>query len=171
LQSQNVLEMTGIHKSFPGVKALQNVRFTLRKGEIHSLMGENGAGKSTLIKVMTGLYEKDAGRITIDGKVIHFRSPQDAQNFGIGTVYQEISLCPNLTVAENTYIGRDNYTFVNWKEMNTRTAELLGLSGNTGETHAAALELFFGGSADDRDCTRHRYGLPNPRPGRTDIFP
>jgi monosaccharide-transporting ATPase len=121
--------MTGIHKSFPGVKALQNVRFTLRKGEIHSLMGENGAGKSTLIKVMTGLYEKDAGRITIDGKVIHFRSPQDAQNFGIGTVYQEISLCPNLTVAENTYIGRDNYTFVNWKEMNTRTAELLDSLG------------------------------------------
>jgi ABC-type sugar transport system ATPase subunit len=73
---------------------------------------------------------------------IHFRSPQDAQNFGIGTVYQEISLCPNLTVAENTFIGRGNYTFVNWKEMNSRTAELLRLPGDTGETHAAALELF-----------------------------
>ena len=129
MQSQNVLEMSGIHKSFPGVKALQDVRFTLRKGEVHSLMGENGAGKSTLIKVMTGLYEKDAGRITIDGEAIHFRSPQDAQNFGIGTVYQEISLCPNLTVAENMFIGRGRYTFVNWKEMNSRTEKLLNSLG------------------------------------------
>jgi len=129
LQSQNVLEMSGIDKSFPGVKALQDVRFTLRKGEVHSLMGENGAGKSTLIKVMTGVYEKDAGRITIDGEPIHFRSPQDAQNFGIGTVYQEISLCPNLTVAENTFIGRGRYAFVNWKEMNARTEELLDSLG------------------------------------------
>jgi len=121
--------MSGIHKSFPGVKALQDVRFTLRKGEVHSLMGENGAGKSTLIKVLTGVYEKDAGQLTIDGEAIHFRSPQDAQNFGIGTVYQEISLCPNLTVAENTFIGRGKYTFVNWKEMNTRTEELLDSLG------------------------------------------
>ncbi|MDT8298020.1 MAG: sugar ABC transporter ATP-binding protein, partial [Spirochaetaceae bacterium] len=98
-------------------------------GEVHSLMGENGAGKSTLIKVMTGLYEKDAGQITIDGEAIHFRSPQDAQNFGIGTVYQEISLCPNLSVAENTFIGRGKYAFVNWKEMNTRTEELLDSLG------------------------------------------
>jgi monosaccharide-transporting ATPase len=121
--------MSGIHKSFPGVKALQDVRFTLRKGEIHSLMGENGAGKSTLIKVLTGVYEKDAGQLTIDGETIHFRSPQEAQNFGIGTVYQEITLCPNLTVAENTFIGRGKYTFVNWKEMNARTKELLDSLG------------------------------------------
>ncbi len=129
MQSQNVLEMSGIHKAFPGVKALQDVRFTLRTGEVHSLMGENGAGKSTLIKVMTGVYEKDAGRISIDGEEIHFRSPQDAQNHGIGTVYQEISLCPNLTVAENTFIGRGRYTFVNWKKINRRTAELLDSLG------------------------------------------
>jgi len=129
LQSENVLVMSGICKSFPGVKALQDVRFTLRKGEIHSLMGENGAGKSTLIKVMTGVYEKDAGQIMIDGEEIHFRSPQDAQNFGIGTVYQEISLCPNLTVAENTFIGRGRYRFVNWNKINTRTKELLDSLG------------------------------------------
>ncbi len=129
MQSGNVLEMSGICKTFPGVKALQDVRFTLRKGEIHSLMGENGAGKSTLIKVMTGVYEKDAGQITIDNQVIHFRSPQEAQNFGIGTVYQEISLCPNLTVAENMLIGRGRYKFVKWKEMNIRTKALLDSLG------------------------------------------
>ena len=127
--SQNVLEMSGIHKSFPGVKALRDVRFTLRKGEVHALMGENGAGKSTLIKVMTGVYEKDAGEIRIDGRPIHFKSPQEAQNFGIGTVYQEIALCPNLSVAENTFIGRGAYTFVNWKRINARTKELLDSLG------------------------------------------
>ena len=113
LQTQNVLEMQGICKSFPGVRALHDVNFTLKRGEIHGLMGENGAGKSTLIKVMTGVYEKDAGQITVEGKTIHFRSPQGAQDFGVGTVYQEITLCPNLTVAENMFIGRGRYAFVN----------------------------------------------------------
>ncbi len=125
VQSETVLEMRGICKTFPGVKALQNVDFTLRKGEIHALMGENGAGKSTLVKVMTGVYEKDAGSIAIEGKDIHFRSPQDAQNNGIGTVYQEITLCPNLTVAENMFIGRGKDLLVHWNEMNVRAAKLL----------------------------------------------
>ena len=129
MQTQNVLEMQGICKSFPGVRALHDVRFTLRRGEVHALMGENGAGKSTLIKVMTGVYEKDSGQIVIDGKAIHFRSPQDAQDFGVGTVYQEITLCPNLTVAENMFIGRGRYAFVNWKQMKEKTAELLASLG------------------------------------------
>jgi simple sugar transport system ATP-binding protein len=88
-------------------------------------MGENGAGKSTLIKVITGVYEKDAGQITLDGKPIHFKSPQEAQNSGIGTVYQEIPLCPNLTVAENIFIGRGQYAFVQWKQMNEKAAKML----------------------------------------------
>lgn len=125
MRSEKVLEMQGICKTFPGVRALYNVNFVLRKGEIHALMGENGAGKSTLVKVMTGVYEKDAGRITIDGKPVHFRSPQEAQNSGIGTVYQEITLCPNLTVAENMFIGRGHSAFVNWKKMNIKAAQLL----------------------------------------------
>ncbi|KGE72087.1 sugar ABC transporter ATP-binding protein [Spirochaeta lutea] len=125
MQNQIVLQMQGICKSFPGVRALHNVSFTLRKGEVHALMGENGAGKSTLIKVMTGVYEKDAGQIEIEDQAIHFRSPQDAQNFGVGTVYQEITLCPNLTVAENMFIGRGRYAFVNWRQMNRRAVELL----------------------------------------------
>jgi monosaccharide-transporting ATPase len=129
LRPENVLEMQGICKAFPGVRALHNVDFALRKGEIHALMGENGAGKSTLIKVMTGVYEKDAGRISIEGRPIHFRAPQEAQNIGIGTVYQEITLCPNLTVAENMFIGRGGYAFVQWKRMKEDAARLLDSLG------------------------------------------
>jgi simple sugar transport system ATP-binding protein len=117
--------MKDISKSFPGVKALDCVDFKLRKGEIHALMGENGAGKSTLIKVITGVYEKDAGFITLQGEPIHFKTPQEAQNKGIGTVYQEIMQCPNLTVAENMFIGRSKSLFVNWKQMNEKAAQLL----------------------------------------------
>ena len=122
-----VLAMRGICKSFPGVKALNNVDFTLRKGEIHALMGENGAGKSTLIKVLTGVYEKDAGSIESEGYPgeAHIHSPQQAQNIGISTVYQEITLCPNLTVAENMFIGRTNDTVVHWKEYEKRATEIL----------------------------------------------
>ena len=122
-----VLAMRGICKSFPGVKALNNVDFTLRKGEIHALMGENGAGKSTLIKVLTGVYEKDAGSIEIEGcpGEAHIHSPQQAQNIGISTVYQEITLCPNLTVAENMFIGRTSDRLVHWKDYEKRATEIL----------------------------------------------
>ena len=127
MQDSAVLEMRGICKYFPGVKALQNVDFTLRQGEIHALMGKNGAGKSTLIKVLTGVYEKDGGEIFIEGHegAVSIRSPQDAQNAGISTVYQEITLCPNLTVAENMYIGRTRGALTNWKKMNEGAGKLL----------------------------------------------
>lgn len=120
-----LLTMRKICKFFPGVRALQNVDFTLRKGEIHALMGENGAGKSTLIKVLTGVYEKDAGEICIDGTPIMIHSPQEAQDAGISTVYQEITLCPNLTVAENMFIGRSKKASVDWKEMEKKASALL----------------------------------------------
>ena len=127
MKEKSVLEMRGIYKSFPGVRALQNVDFTLEEGEIHALMGENGAGKSTLIKVLTGVYEKDEGQIFLKGlnkpAVIH--SPQDAQNLGISTVYQEITLCPNLTVAENMYIGRTKGFGTNWRKMNAGATKIL----------------------------------------------
>lgn len=125
MKDNSVLEMRNIHKSFPGVLALQGVDFTLREGEIHALMGENGAGKSTLIKVLTGVYEKDEGQIFLKGmdKAIH--SPQDAQRMGISTVYQEITLCPNLSVAENMYIGRGESKGLNWKKMNADADRLL----------------------------------------------
>ncbi len=122
-----VLTMRGIYKSFPGVRALQNVDFTLCEGEIHALMGENGAGKSTLIKVLTGVYTKDAGEICLKGnnKPVFIKSPQEAQRLGISTVYQEITLCPNLTVAENLFIGRSNEVFVDWKKSNSRAEHIL----------------------------------------------
>jgi monosaccharide-transporting ATPase len=124
-----VLTMRGICKSFPGVKALQDVDFTLRTGEIHALMGENGAGKSTLIKVLTGVYELDKGEIRLEGidHPIVNRSPEEAQSKGISTVYQEVNLCPNLSVAENIYIGREPKKFgrIDWKTMNRLGAELL----------------------------------------------
>ncbi len=127
MQNDIVLSMRKICKEFPGVRALQNVDFTLRKGEIHALMGENGAGKSTLIKVLTGVFPKDSGQIHIAGinREITVKSPQEAQNLGISTVYQEITLCPNLTVAENIFIGRGNYRFVNWRSMEKKTTEIL----------------------------------------------
>ena len=122
-----ILEMRDINKSFPGVRALQNVDFTLCEGEIHALMGENGAGKSTLIKVLTGVYSKDDGRIFMKGsdKDISIRSPQDAQNVGISTVYQEITLCPNLSVAENMFIGRTKGIGQKWKKMNEDADKIL----------------------------------------------
>lgn len=122
-----VLTMRNIHKSFPGVRALRNVDFTLLEGEIHALMGENGAGKSTLIKVLTGVYTKDAGEIHIKGidKQVHIKAPQEAQKLGISTVYQEITLCPNLTVAENLFIGRTGDLFVDWKKSNSRAESIL----------------------------------------------
>ena len=127
MQEGAILEMRGISKFFPGVKALQNVDFTLRAGEIHALMGENGAGKSTLIKCLTGVYPKDEGEIYMAGhdKAVTIRSPQDAQNIGISTVYQEITLCPNLTVAENMYIGRTKGSLANWRKMNQGAGKIL----------------------------------------------
>lgn len=129
MEPDSVLEMRHIYKTFPGVKALQNVDFTLKKGEIHALMGENGAGKSTLIKVLTGVEEFETGEIRMngcDGKIVN-HSPQEAQNRGISTVYQEINLCPNLTVAENLFIGREpkKGIFIDWKTMRKRASELL----------------------------------------------
>ncbi|MFT3983933.1 MAG: sugar ABC transporter ATP-binding protein [Lachnospiraceae bacterium] len=119
--------MKNIHKSFPGVHALQSVDFTLCEGEIHALMGENGAGKSTLIKVLTGVYGKDEGQIFLKGneKEAAIHSPQDAQKLGISTVYQEITLCPNLSVAENLFIGRSSGPIQNWKKMNTDADKIL----------------------------------------------
>ena len=127
MENKTVLEMRNIHKSFPGVRALQGVDFTLREGEIHALMGENGAGKSTLIKVLTGVYGKDEGEIFLKGKekAVAIRSPQDAQKLGISTVYQEITLCPNLSVAENMFIGRTSGVCQSWKKMNEDADKIL----------------------------------------------
>lgn len=122
-----ILTMEGISKAFPGVQALDDVDFALKRREIHSLVGENGAGKSTLIKVLTGVNRLDAGKIVLEDQEIHTRDPQHAQRLGISTVYQEVNLCPNLTVAENILIGREPNKFgrIDWKKTNAKALSIL----------------------------------------------
>ncbi|HEX8348227.1 MAG TPA: sugar ABC transporter ATP-binding protein [Actinoplanes sp.] len=126
-ESPPILEMTGIRKTFPGVVALADVDFRLLPGEVHALMGENGAGKSTLIKVLTGVYDIDAGDITLGGRPVRFTGPLQAQQAGVSTVYQEVNLCTNLSVAENIFIGRQPRRFgrIAWSEMRRRSRDLL----------------------------------------------
>jgi galactofuranose transport system ATP-binding protein len=122
-----ILSMTGISKSFPGVVALENVDFSLRRGEIHALVGENGAGKSTLIKILTGVEHSDSGTIELDGKLVQVRSPQYSQEIGISTVYQEINLCTNISVAENIMLGFEPHRFgsIDWKKLNASASQAL----------------------------------------------
>jgi len=125
--SDCIVEMRGISKTFPGVQALSNVDFFLERGEIHAIVGENGAGKSTLIKVLTGVERPNAGSIKLDGQELTIRSPLHAQRLGITTGYQEITLCPNLSGAENILIGNEPKKLgrIDWKAMNVQAREIL----------------------------------------------
>ncbi|MBU3845296.1 MAG: sugar ABC transporter ATP-binding protein [Candidatus Anaerobiospirillum pullicola] len=123
-----ILQMKDIDMFFPGVKALKHAKLNIKRGEIHSLMGENGAGKSTLVKVLTGVYHKTAGTVIFDGHEIEPESPLKSQQIGISTVYQEVNLCANLTVAENIYIGREprgKFGQIDWATMNANAKKLL----------------------------------------------
>lgn len=122
-----LLEIRSLSKSFPGVKALQGVDFTVRRGEVHALMGENGAGKSTLIKVLTGVFPRDSGTVRLDGAEIHPRSPKEAEAVGISTVYQEVNLIPHLSVAENICLGRQPTRFglIRWRAVAERARAAL----------------------------------------------
>ena len=121
-----ILTMNGIDKSFPGVHALDHVNLEVRKGEVHALMGENGAGKSTLMKVLTGIYSKDEGTITYEGKEVEFSNPRDAQAAGIVIVHQELNMMNHLTVAQNIFIGRESMSgkLINDKKMNEEAEKL-----------------------------------------------
>src|SRR5258706_3888375 len=99
-----LLELEGISKSFPGVRALDNVSFNVIPGEVHALLGENGAGKSTLIKIIAGVHQPDTGEMHVDGKPVHFINPGQAQAAGIAAIYQELSLYPELTIAGNIFM-------------------------------------------------------------------
>jgi simple sugar transport system ATP-binding protein len=122
-----ILATAGVSKTFPGVKALQRVDFRLFPGEIHTLMGQNGAGKSTLINVLTGVVAPDAGTIRLGGEVVAFASPQEAEAAGVRTLYQEVNLCPNLSVAENIFAGRQPRRFgaIDWPDIKRRAQAAL----------------------------------------------
>ena len=123
-----ILEAEAIGKSFPGVRALDNVRFELRAGEVHALLGENGAGKSTLMKILAGVQEPDTGRLISHGREVRFRNTLDARAAGIGIIYQELNLIPHLTVAQNVFIGREWKTAwgtLDQVRMNRETVEVL----------------------------------------------
>src|ERR1700753_3825539 len=105
-----LLEVAGVSKLFPGVRALDDVSFRLEAGEVHALVGENGAGKSTLIKVLTGVYQPDGGELRYQGEAVQFASPMDAQRAGISTIYQEVNLVPLMSVAHNLFLGREPRT-------------------------------------------------------------
>ena len=119
--------MRGISKSFPGVKALDNVGFTVAEGEVRALVGENGAGKSTLMKILNGNYKKDCGDILIDGEVVNITNPQVADSLGITIIFQELNLVDDLSIAENIFAGRlsSKGKLVNWKEINEKAKQLL----------------------------------------------
>jgi rhamnose transport system ATP-binding protein len=127
--AERILELNHITKTFPGVKALDDVSFDLKAGEIHALIGENGAGKSTLIKVITGVYQPDEGQIIFDGVPVEMRSTADSQRLGIAAIYQHVTCYPDLSVTENIYIGHEKinpiFRTIDWKGMHKRAEELL----------------------------------------------
>ena len=122
-----VIEMKGINKSFPGVKALDDVYFDLNAGEVHALVGENGAGKSTLMKILTGIYSMDSGSIMINNNKVNIDTVRDAQKLGIVMIHQELNLMNHLTVAENIFIGREKKRmriFLDSREQNEKSSEI-----------------------------------------------
>lgn len=126
----NLVSMQGIEKRFPGVHALKQARFDLQAGEVHALMGENGAGKSTLMKILSGVYTKDAGSLTLMGKAVSFDGPKAAQDAGIGIIHQELSLMNDLTVAQNIFIGREprlSFGRLNETALNDQAQEIFNL--------------------------------------------
>ncbi|MCY4019283.1 MAG: sugar ABC transporter ATP-binding protein [Chloroflexi bacterium] len=127
-EEKALLQLTGIAKAFPGTKALKGVDFSLKAGEVHALIGENGAGKSTLIKIIAGLYQQDAGTMEVEGKTVDFHSPADSLEHRIKVVYQELDLVPDLSIAENVFLGnlpKKALRTVDWQALYARTSELL----------------------------------------------
>ncbi|MFG2148780.1 sugar ABC transporter ATP-binding protein [Streptomyces sp. NPDC048696] len=138
-----VLRTEGIRKAFPGVVALDGVDFALRRGEVHVLLGENGAGKSTLIKTLSGAHRPDGGRVLVDGHEVRIHSAQDAERLGIATIYQEFTLVPDLTVAENIFLGRQprRFKMIDRKRMEADAAVLLERVGVDVPPHARVRDL------------------------------
>src|SRR5919205_2671537 len=143
-QEDSILEVREVTKRFPGVLALDDVSFQLRAGEVHALVGENGAGKSTLIKVITGVYRPDGGRIFFNGEEVSFASPREAQEVGISTIYQEINLIPLRSVAQNIFLGREPRTRLGLTDtgrMKREAADLLERYGIDANVNAPVRSL------------------------------
>src|SRR5689334_12004895 len=126
-----LLSMTGVDKAFNGVPALREAAFEVRRGEVHALIGQNGAGKSTLIKILTGVYDRDAGEAVFDGRPVRFAGPHDAQLGGIATIYQEVNLVGYRSLAENVFLGREPRRFglIDWRRMNAEASRILSSFG------------------------------------------
>lgn len=147
MQNELLLEMKGITKSFPGVKALDGVNFSLKSGEIHALLGENGAGKSTLMKILSGVYQKDQGEILLDGKPVVVNGPREAQKMGVGIIHQELNLVPALTAMENIFLGQEPkhfFGFVDKGEMRRRAGDLLKRLGTNIQPDDVVADLSIG---------------------------
>ncbi len=131
MENKKVLEMKNITKTFPGVKALDKVNFSLKKGEVHALLGENGAGKSTLMKVLNGIHQRDEGEIILRGKSVNFNNTKEAQEAGLAIIHQELELIPYLNVAENIFLGREekNGIFIDYKKLYQDTEDVLNMLG------------------------------------------
>lgn len=117
MKNSKILEMKNITKTFPGVKALDKVDFSLKKGEVHALVGENGAGKSTLMKVLNGIYKRDSGEILLKGESVEFKNTKEAQNAGLAIIHQELELIPYLNAAENIFLGREEKKYIKRQKM------------------------------------------------------
>ena len=143
-----MIEMTGISKAFSGNQVLKDVSFSLEKGEIHALMGENGAGKSTMMKVLTGIYKRDAGTIIVKGEEVNFTSPKEAEKAGIAVIHQELNILPHLSIAENLFLGKEETvgktSILRTKSMNTKTKKILGELGLDVNPSSPASELSVG---------------------------
>ena len=126
-EKKKILEFQNISKSFVGVKALSDVSFSVREGEVHALLGENGAGKSTLMKILSGAYMKDAGKVFLDGQEIQVKNTKESERLGISIIYQELNLIPELSVAENIFLDRQpkRNGFIDWKQMNQDAEKIL----------------------------------------------
>src|ERR1700722_3121145 len=130
MPQDNILELRGVTKDFPGVRAVNEVSFQLKRGEVHALIGENGAGKSTLMNILGGVLRPDAGEILLEGRPVRFANPAEANRSGIAVVFQELSLVPSLSIAENIYFNRQPRTalgFVDWKLLDQQAREWLDL--------------------------------------------
>ena len=144
MSNETVLRMANIDKRFGGVHALDNVTFEVRKGEVHVLMGENGAGKSTLMKILDGLYSADTGEIYLDGEKVEIDSPIKAKELGVAMIHQELSMCTNMTIAENIYRGEEPtgaLGFVNYKKLYADAQKVLDDMGMALDAHMPVGEL------------------------------